>query len=69
MTTSHTNTVRTPPIISALLSPYLLQVSQGDGLGLVTGVGPALPTIRPGADHPGGWLGQSVEQRHLLCQA
>lgn len=48
--------------------PYLLHVSQCDGLGLVASVGPALACPPSGVGNPGGWLSQSVEQRHLFCQ-
>lgn len=52
-----------------LLLPYLLQISQCDGLCLVASVGPALTCVPSGAGHTGGSLSQSVEQRHLLCEA
>lgn len=49
--------------------PYLLQISQCDRLCLVASVGPALTCVPSGAGHTGGSLSQSVEQRHLLCEA
>ena len=52
-----------------LLHPYLLHISQRDGLRLVASVGPALARVPPGAGHPGRRLSQPVEQCHLLCQA
>lgn len=52
-----------------LLLPYLLQISQCDGLCLVASIGPALTCVPSGAGHTGGSLSQSVEQRHLLCEA
>lgn len=48
--------------------PYLLHISQCDGLCLVPSVGPALPRVPSDAGDPGGWLSQSVEQRHLFGQ-
>lgn len=48
--------------------PYLLHISQCDGLCLVPSVGPALPCVPSDAGDPGGWLSQSVEQRHLFGQ-
>lgn len=51
------------------LLAYLLHISQCDGLCLVASVGPALACVPPGAGNPDGRLSQSVEQRHLFCQA
>ncbi len=49
--------------------PYLLHISQCDGLCLVASIGPAVARVSSDAGNPGGRLSQSVEQRHLFCQA
>lgn len=48
---------------------YLLHISKGDGLCLVAGVAPAVPSVPSGSGNPGGRLSQSVEQSHLFSQA
>lgn len=51
------------------ISQYLFHLSQGDGLGLVAGVAPALPGVSPGPGHLAGRLRQAVEECHLFGQA